>query len=309
MNDDSAVSRLLRGYAEKFSGRNTPDAAGLDLPRVYLLDPSRAQEAKGTYLIRAQAVGLSQNIKSAKLFINGVLAPAPNTLQYNRETDAWRIKLNTATYEDGTSLAIKTIFTFEDGTILETEENPIIVANRVTYSVIKTYDFAADTANAVSLGGYQAEIKAIRHSSLNGGMLEIDCNFPGTNEWEELKIKFPSLNEVSRAAKISFTIYLRKDIAFPSPDKKNEASCLPGTQHYLAFDPGWVKTGIGEHTTFLKDIETVMLDDGNEYYAQTIAIEFFGNPSYTLVTICPTMGLVKYSGSLYLDDIVVYAKD
>ena len=30
-------------------------------------------------------------------------------------------------------------------------------------------------------------IKKISHSTLNGGMLQIDTVFPGENEWEELK--------------------------------------------------------------------------------------------------------------------------
>lgn len=309
LNDDSAVSNLLRGYAARVSGRTTAEAQALDAPRVYLLDPSRNQEAKSLYRVRSQIINNNKEIQSVKLFIDGKLAPAPNTMQYNVETDAYRININTESYEDGTELAIKAVFTFEDSTVMETEEHSIIVANHVTYTAIKTYDFSVDTADATSLGGYQAEIKKLSHTTLNGGMLEIACDFPGTNEWEELKVKFPTMSEVNQAAKISFTIYMLKDLAVASQDKGNEAQKLPGTQHYLAFDPGWVKTGIGENNSFLKDLDTVVLEDGKEYYKEVIEVEFFENTSYTLATICPTMGYVKYSGSMYMDDIVLFAKD
>ncbi len=309
LNDNSTVSNLLRAYAVQFSGETGFKDVVINKPRVYLLDPARDQEAKGSFQIRAQAVDLNQKIQSVKLFINGEPAPAPNIMQYNQETDAYRIKIHTSTYEDGTRLAIKAVFTLADNTILETETYSIFVANNISYSLIKTYDFTTDTANASSLGGYQAEIKQLKHTKLNGGMLEVVCNFPGANEWEELKIKFPTMTEVAEAAKISFTLYMKKDTVFPSSTKKDEASKLPGTQHYLAFDPGWIKTGIGESNTFIKDLPIVTLDDGNEYYKEKIEVAFFGSTSYTELTICPTMGYVQYSGSMFIDDISFFKKD
>jgi hypothetical protein len=116
-------------------------------------------------------------------------------------------------------------------------------------------------------------------------------------------------SEVDKAAKISFTLYMKKDTVFPSSTKKDEASKLPGTQHYLAFDPGWIKTGIGESNTFIKDLPIVTLDDGNEYYKEKIEVAFFGSTSYTELTICPTMGYVQYSGSMFIDDISFFKKD
>ena len=59
----------------------------------------------------------------------------------------------------------------------------------------------------------------------------------------------------------------------------------------------------------LKDLETVKLDDGKEYYKQVVTLEFFQNPAFTGVTLCPTLGFVKYSGSVYIDDLIIYKKD
>ena len=57
---------------------------------------------------------------------------------------------------------------------------------------------------------------------------------------------------------------------------------------------------------WLKPIE---LEDGKEYYKQTCLFEFFTNPDYTLVTICPTMGYVAYTGPIYIDTVNIYKKD
>ena len=104
-------------------------------------------------------------------------------MQYNKANDLYRIKINTTTYEDGTVLNISAVFTLEDGTVLKSNEMPITISNNVTYSLLKTYDFADSTADATSLGAYQADLKKISHSTLNGGMLQIDAVFPGENEW------------------------------------------------------------------------------------------------------------------------------
>lgn len=310
LNDDSPVSKLLSAWAARFAGTETQeDTLLLDKPKAYLLNPGKAQEAKGEFQVRAELSGNYGKVKSAKLYINGELAPVPNTMQYNKANDLYRIKINTTTYEDGTVLNISAVFTLEDGTVLKSNEMPITISNNVTYSLLKTYDFADSTADATSLGAYQADLKKISHSTLNGGMLQIDAVFPGENEWEELKVKFPSMTEVSQAAQLEFTVYFEKDLASTPSGKSKPEDKLPGLQNYIAFDPGWIKTGQGTQNCELENLEVVTLDDGKEYYKQTCLFEFFTNPDYTLVTICPTMGYVAYTGPIYIDTVNIYKKD
>lgn len=323
MNDQSPVSTLLREYAIKMvASVGAPDSAAgssaasaadpsagspaIDSPRVYLMDPSKDRDVKGFYRVRAQAVEAGKKVKEARLHVNGEKA---NLLQYNREQNVWRFNLDTNVIEDGSRLALKGVFTFDDGTILETEEHTVTVANRITYSELVTYDFKDSDYGASSLGAYQATLKSIAHTDLNGGMLAVDAEFPGTNEWEELKVKFVPLEGIPESAKIRFTVYLRKDLATPSVTKSNPENSLPGFQPYVAFDPGWVKTGLHENNRYLKDTEVVKLPDGNEYYRQTVELEFFRNPQFTGVTICPTLGYVAYTGPVYIDDIVLFKKD
>jgi mannan endo-1,4-beta-mannosidase len=310
LNDDSPVSTMLRSWAARFSGTETEKTiAVLDTPRAYLLSPSKAQEAKGLYSVRSELAGKTAEVKSVKLYINGELAPVPNTLQYNKTGDLYRINLLTESYDDGTKLGISVLFTFKDGTEVSTEEIPIVISNNVTYTLFKTFDFASGTEDAMSLGGYQAEIKSITHSTLHNGMLQINGSFPGLNEWEELKVKFPLMSDIGQAAKLDFTVYIEKNkVSTPSGKTKPEDK-LPGMQNYFAFDPGWVKTGIGTQNCELSNLEVVTLEDGKAYYKQICSFEFFNNPDYTLITICPTMGYVAYDGPIYLDEINLYKKD
>ncbi len=310
LNDGSSVSKLLSAWAARFAGTESAEqTALLDDPCAYLLDPARAQEAKGTVTIRARLAGTYGRVKSAKLFVNGQLASAPNTMQFNNAGQLWRIKLDTTAFDDGDTLDLQAVFTLEDGTQIRTEAVAITVANNVTYSLFKTFDFKDSICDAVSLGGYQAELRSLSHSTLNGGMLRADALYPGLNEWEELKIKFPLMSEVAEAAKISFTVYLEKTLASTPSGKTKPEDKLPGAQHYVAFDPGWVKTGLGTQNCELANLETVILDDGKSYYRQTCTFEFFNNPQYTLATVCPTLGYVSYDGPVYIDDINLYKKD
>lgn len=315
MNDDSAVSKLLRAYAARFAGAEggagesasgESAAALLDSPRVYLLDPAKNREVKGFYRVRARAVETLSKVKEARLYVNGEKG---SLLQYNREQNAWRYNLDTTVIEDGSRLELKGVFAFEDGTVLETEARTVTVANRVTYSEFMRYDFKDSDYGASSLGAYQATLKSIAHTEMNGGMLKVEAEFPGINEWEELKVKLVPLEGISESAKLRYTVYLRKDLAVPSATKSKPENSLPGFQPYVAFDPGWVKTGLHESNLFLAEAETVKLDDGKEYYRQTVELEYFQNPQFTGVTLCPTLGFVAYDGPVYIDDLVLFKKD
>lgn len=313
-NDKSSVSNLLSDYAALFSGKDSPEY--LSKPRVYLLNPARDQDAKGLFEVSAKFMpGKNSSVKAkrAELYINGKPAASPRTLNYNVASDIYRINFDTLanakTFPDGSVLSIKVVFTLSDGTKLETESNSITISNKITYSVIKHYDFKNDTADASSLGGYMAKIKSIKHTRLNGGMVEVDGSYSGENTWEELKVKFGKMKEVAEASKLDFTFYYEKDKAVPHATKKSEGEKLPGVQPYVAFDPGWVKTGLKENNAFLNDLPVVTLDDGKSYYKVSVSLEFQQNPTYTFVTICPTMGYVKYNGPIYIDDIILYKKD
>ncbi len=301
MNDSSPVSNMLRMYAKKMAGEQV-----VETPRAYLLSPSKAQGAKGFYRIRAQVIPVDKTVKEGRLFVDGNEA---NLLQYNKEQDVYRFNFDTIPIKDGSNVRIKAVFTFTDGTSVETEENSLTIANVVTYSVYKKFDFAEDVHGAESLGAYQATLVEIKHTKLNGGMIEVVSEFPGTNEWEEMKVKFQDLKEIAQGAKIQFTVYLEKNKAIPSATKSKPELNLPGIQSYIAFEPGWVKTGLAMNNKLLKDLEVVKLDDGKEYYKQTTALEFFQNPAYIGICICPTLGFVQYSGSVYIDDLIVYKKD
>lgn len=314
LNDKGEVANLLTNYARLFAGKPAPSQLASE--RVYLLNPARAQDAKGIFEVRAKFLKDEQSevkVKRAELYINGEQAPSPRTLNYNAESDTYRINFDTLgnakLFPDGSTLDIKVLFTLSDGRVLETETNPITLANTVTYSVIRHFDFAEGIENANSLGGYMAEIKNITHTSLNGGMVQIDGSYSGENQWEELKVKFGDMKEVAEAAKIDFTLYYEKAKMIPHATKASAEDKLPGAQPYIAFDPGWVKTGLKEHNAYLKDLPVVTLDDGREYCKITNSIEFFNNPSYIFVTICPTLGYVKYDGAIYIDDVILYKKD
>ena len=95
----------------------------------------------------------------------------------------------------------------------------------------------------------------------------------------------------------------------PHATKSSESDRLPGVQPYIAFDPGWVKTGLKENNARIVDVPVVTLEDGKEYYKVSTSLEFFQNPSYTFVTICPTLGYIKYEGPIYIDDVILYKKD
>lgn len=198
------------------------------------------------------------SVKRAELYIDGEAAPSPRTLNYNPESDSYRIKFDTLgmakTFPDGSTLAMKVVFTLSDGTVLETAENSVTISNVINYSVIKHYDFAKDIADASSMGGYMAEIKDIRHTDLNGGMVQVDGLYSGENDWEELKVKFGTMREVADAAKMDFTFYYEKSKMIPHDTKSSEADRLPGVQPYIAFDPGWVKTGLKESNMYLSDV-------------------------------------------------------
>ena len=314
LNDKSEVATLLSDYSDLFAGKEA--SPRLSKNRVYLLNPARDQDAKGIFEVRAQFLQGAKNeakVKRAELYINGEPAPSPRTLNYNAEADFYRLNFDTLAnakvYPDGSKLDISVLFTFDDGTQRSTETHTITIANVVTYSVIKKYDFANDEANASSLGGYMAELKEIKHTTLNGGMVEIDGSYSGENNWEELKIKFGDMSEVAEASKIEFTLYYEKSKMTPHATKSDEADKLPGFQPYIAFDPGWVKTGLKENNRYLKDTPVVTLEDGKEYYKLETSLEFFQNPGYTFVTICPTLGYVKYDGAIYIDDVILYKKD
>lgn len=301
MNDDSAVSNLLREYARKMAGEAVADET-----RVYLLSPAKDRDVKGFYRIRAQAVPGSKTVKEARVWLDGVKG---NLLQYNAEQDVWRFNLDTTPLKDGKAVRVKAAFEFTDGSFLETNEVPITVANTITYSECARFDFKDSIYGVTSLGAYQASLNALAHTTLNGGMLAVDADFPGVNEWEETKLKFVPMKEIAEGAKMQFTVYLEKARAKPSTTKQKPEDKLPGMQNYVAFEPGWVKTALGANSKFLKDLEVVTLDDGKEYYKQVAAVEFFQNPSYIGVCICPTLGYVAYSGPFYVDDIVIYKKD
>lgn len=313
-NDKSKVSNLLTDYAALFSGKGMSDY--LSSSRAYLLNPARNKDVKGILEVRAKFIpgsSSSAKVKRAELYINGKPAASPRTLNYNVESGIYRINFDTLanakTYPDGSVLSIKVVFTLSDGTKLETESNSVVVSNKITYSVIKHYDFKNGISDASSLGGYMAEIKGIKHTELNGGMVEVDSSYSGENAWEELKVKFGTMKEAAEASKLDFTIYYEKDKAVPHAAKKNEGEKLPGVQPYVAFDPGWIKTGLKENNAFLKDIPVVALDDGKSYYKVSVSLEFQQNPTYTFVTVCPTLGYVKYDGQVYIDDVIFYRKD
>lgn len=312
MNDNSELSQLLRAYAAKFASAVSGSFAGasaatiLDKPRVYLLDPAKNREVKGFYRVRARAVDMGVKVKEARLYINGEKG---SLLQYNLEQNVWRYNLDTSRIGDGSSLDLKAVFTLDDGSILETETRTVTVANRVTYSEFKRYDFENSDYGASSLGAYQATLKSISHTKLNGGMLQVDAEFPGINEWEEIKVKLVPLEGIKESAKLRFTLYYRKDLAVPSATKAKPENSLPGFQPYVAFEPGWIKTGLHESNLFLKDARTVTLDDGKEYYMQTVELEYFQNPQFAGVTLCPTLGYVAYMGPVYIDDLVLFKSD
>lgn len=314
MNDKSEVSTLLSNYAALFAGK--PDAGYFNKTRVYLLNPARDQDAKGIFEVKAKAItgrGSDVKVKRAELYIDGKPAPSPRILNYNMDADVYRLNFDTIgnakIFPDGSTLEMKVVFTMSDGSVLETESNSITISNVITYSVIKHYDFANDIADASSMGGYMAEIKEIKHTDLNGGMVEVVGSYSGENLWEELKVKFGTMREVADAAKLDFTFYYEKSKMIPNATKSDATDKLPGVQPYVAFDPGWVKTGLKENNAYLTDVPVVTLDDGKEYYKVTTELEFFQNPSYTFVTICPTLGYVKYDGSIYIDDVILYRKD
>jgi mannan endo-1,4-beta-mannosidase len=306
MADGGPVATLLADYARRFEAAAAGAAAAPEAPRAYLMSPAVDQEAKGYYRVRAQLVPAGRTVKEARLFLDG---KAAGLLQYNKDQDVWRFNLDTLPIADGTKVGVKARFVLDDGAELETGERFLTVANTVKYAVAAAFDFASGTSGAASFGSYQATLKRIGHTKLNGGMLEIVADYPGTNEWEELKVKFQPLKEAAVAAKLSFTVYLEKALAVPNPTKSSPENKLPGAQHYLAFEPGWVKTGLKANNRLLKDLEVVVLDDGKEYYKQTVVNEFFQNSAFAGVVVCPTLGYVQYSGSVYLDDLTVYRKD
>ena len=249
--------------------------------RVYLLNPARDQDAKGIFEIRAQFLQGAKNeakVKRAELYINGEPAPSPRTLNYRAEGDFYRLNFytlaNAKAFPDGSKLEVHVEFTLDSGEKLSTEKATITIANKVNYSLLKHYDFAQSEENATSLGGYMAEIKGISHTKLNGGMVEIDGSYSGENSWEELKVKFGDMKEVAQASKISFIFYYEKSKMTAHATKSDEGEKLPGVQPYIAFDPGWVKTGLKENNRPIKDLPTVTLDDGKKYYKVETTIEF-----------------------------------
>jgi mannan endo-1,4-beta-mannosidase len=302
MNDKGPVASLLSAYAGAFSGTGAPPSA----PRAYLLAPGAKVAAKDFYRVRVLVMPEGRKVKSARLFANG---EAKGLLQYNGQQDVYRLNYDLRKEKNDSPLRFKAQVALDDGTTLETEEIPVVVSNAIVYELYKTFDFKDGIPSVRSLGGYQADLKSIGHSALNGGMLRVDADFPGKNSWEEVKVQFPSptFPEAGVAAKIEFTVYLRKDLASIGTGK-DESQKLPGVEPYIAFDPGWEKRAIGENNAFLSSLEIVKLDDGAEYYKQVVKVEMLPNEGRTGLAICPTLGWVKYSGPVYIDDLRVYEK-
>lgn len=302
MNDNSEVSQLLKKYALKFSGTQSK----AEIARAYLMAPAKAQDVKDVYKVYVKVVTEDEEVDSVEAFADG---KSIGMMNYDKLLDNYYIRWDTTKYQDGKRIPVKGIVTLKDGKILETAEIEMTISNTVTYSLYKTFDFSESTQGAVSEGAYQAVLKAIKYSALNGGMLEVEAKIPGKYSWEELKIKFPApdFEEIGQCSKITFDIYYRKSIADSGASTASDKT--PGTNPYIAFEPGWHKQDLDKHTASLDKLEVVVLDDNMEYYLQHVEIEYFKNSSYTGFAICPVFNLISYEGPIYLDNIALYKKD
>ncbi|MCX7772649.1 MAG: cellulase family glycosylhydrolase [Clostridia bacterium] len=302
MNDKTPVPELLKRYSAWFN-----DQMPVSGERAYLVAPAKAQEVQGTYKIKVKVIPATEQVKAVEGFVNG---QSIGKLSYSKMKDDYDIRWDTLAQKDGEEVGIKAIVTFESGKTLETEEVKVTVSNVVNYAVLKELDFSNNICGAVSEGAYQAELKAVKHTGLNGGMIEADASTPGKFEWEELKVKLPAPNypELKNTSKISFTLYFEKALADTSGATVDTAKKAPGTNPYIAMEPGWNKKALNEHAKSLNELEIVKLEDGKEYYMQKVEIAFFKNDSYTGFAICPVFNQIKYSGPVYIDDVVFYQK-
>lgn len=189
-----------------------------------------------------------------------------------------------------------TVATFAEGE-RQTDKASVDINRPIKgYEVETKYDFSDRTTQGWQKDGtWQASwnTPAIEVSEkLGKPMLQLNVDWSGKHDWEELKIRNQAVSNFSQHTKMRYTLY----VPVNNDDKG-------GLRPYAALGDGWVKLDADKHRVQVKDLDKVKMG-GQYFYKQVVEINL-GDLSKKLpdMFVCIVGDKFPLNGSIYIEDI------
>jgi len=281
LSDQAAEMNYLDGQRPSFE------------PVVFFKNPQESEIVNGNVMIEVMPLTYGQKIKSVEFVSGGGTITLSSTYNgiYEGIWDTKKIK-------DGI-YSIKTIATLDNNATLSDEINVQIRNAEARIVLGKTFKFAQGLSDWWNGGTYQANFlsPAFEYSDLLDGSIQMNVEWPGKNNWEEVRIG-TTVGDLIDYARVSYDLYVPLDgLKF---DDNSQISL------YAVLNPGWIKLNINSYKISQMPVVEI---NGTKYLKFSISDDFPQNVSNANQLIIGVAGgYLPYSGPVYINNVQLYKK-
>jgi len=294
INDDSDSSKVLVTHGAMMQG-----GADTRTNKVYLTAPANNTNLSGTVKIMAYPF-VYQNSLTA---ITMKTSTGQNLSMTDEDGDGYY----TATWDTSAEVENSQITITINATIGEetfSQSITVTIDNDFNWVEGEAFEFINTDSLWLADGAWQATWAdpEISHSATVGeGALAINGTFTGENDWEELRIKVPTINSLSQYQRVKYDIY------YPASVFDDASDAAQAIRPYAVLNPGWQKIGVDKVIGSISDYPIVTFNN-NDYYH--VHVDTTWDPKLDANEFY--IGLVNnelaYKSSTYIDNVRFYQK-
>lgn len=256
-------------------------------PHIYITAPSKNERTKDTAFVEVKVISYGKEI--SKVMFS---TPKKKNIIMKEDEGLYTYDLDVSKEKNG-KMPVSATVQFKDGTSATTSDI-INVKNKIGKLVtVKTFDFSNGLNGWDQNGTYQSDIYAVKYNKeVGNGSVELDVNFPGRSDWEELRIANKSL-DLTPYEGVKYDIYIPKD----------GLAAHVQLRPYAVVAPGWVKCGVDQNNAYIGQLPTVTFN-GKEYVKLQVTNVFEGqSKNKSELDINLVANMFKYEGPIYFDNI------
>jgi mannan endo-1,4-beta-mannosidase len=290
LNDGGTTAEILTNHSKQMRGLPYEQKDTVYL--AYPVEKMKISDEKFIVLSYPMST-LGNTVKKVQLRL-----PESDTILDMNDSDGdgyYEVELTAKQIGYGDKTLI-TIANFTKGELVTDRINVKIDRPIKGYEVGTHYDF-----NDGNLQGWQKEgtwqanwkNPALQISTeLGNPMLQLNIEWSGKNDWEELKLRNFGVPNFGQHTKMRYTMYVPINVG----DKG-------GVRPYAALGDGWVKLDADKHRISVNQLEKVQLN-GKTFYKQVVDINL-GDVSKKLpdIFLCIVGDKYPLDGSVFIDDI------
>lgn len=293
-NDAGSVAKLLKNHGAMMQGGQIEREN-----KVFILSPVNNAFVKGVATVKVATITYGATVPTVNLQIaNGTASPLLQVDANGYYTTSWdtTAELENAIVKLTANLSLA-------GKVISNTVN-VTVKNALVWHEITSFTFDNDAQGWQKNGEWQAGWGATpvaQSLALGNGALAVSGVYSGANDWEELRIVSPTIANLSKVQRVSFSVY------YPVSAYDSSSSLAQQVRPYIVLNPGWSKQGVDTVTGKLNSYPKVTLN-GAEYFKVEFSADWDKLEGITQLYIGLVNNKLAYTGNIYIDDIHLYEK-